>query len=222
MSAKALICATVLLAGALSSEPTRAAYITGAFSGTATGDMNNWNGTHTPFVEPVSGQFSLAMTLPDPGACCPYCCSVSEELGSLTYQGQHLFDVSIQAFGRDISSINNKYWLDSITLAQDGTGQSVRASGGGPYWGWSLTFINSAGGLFHDYDPTTFDPTQVDISQSYATFSDDIRSYQASVSFASLGFDGYPLSVPEPASAGLLALGVLILGCTRRRTRRAI
>ena len=221
MLGRVLICATILLAGSLRSELAHAAYVTGTFSGTASGDRDNWNGTSTPFAEPVSARFSLDMTLPDPGACCPYCCFVSQEPGSLTYQGEHLFDISIQAFGRDISSIDNKYWLDGITLAQDGTGQSVTASGGGPYWGWSLNFVNSQGGLFHDFDPATFDPTHVDIDESYATFSDDIRSYYARVTFDSVGFDGYPVSIPEPASAGLLTLGVLILACTRRRSPRA-
>ena len=216
---RVLIGATILLAGALRSEPAHAVYITGTFGGTASGDMNNWNGTSTPFVEPVSGQFSLDMTLPDPGACCPYCCFVSQEPGSLTYQGEHLLDISIQAFGREISSTGNKYWLDSITLGQDGAGQSVTARGGGPYWGWSLNFINSDGGLFDDFDPATFDPAHVNIEESYATFSDDIRSYYARVTFDTVSFDGSALSVPEPSSVGLLALGALLLASARRKHR---
>ena len=84
---------------------------------------------------------------------------------------------------------------------------------------WTLGLVDPDGGLFRNFDPATFDATQVDIGQSFFNFSDDIRSYRATVAFDSLTIDGHSQQVPEPATLSLLGIGLLLLPLIRRRTR---
>lgn len=108
-----------------------------------------------------------------------------------------------------------------VTWAQDGPGQSVTVTGGGPYAYWTLGLVDPDGGMFRDFDPLTFDPTQVNVGLSYFDFSDDIRTYGATMTFDSLTLDGHTLPVPEPTTLGLFGAGMLLLALTGRRARMA-
>ena len=224
MSTRSFIRVAALLTATLGSQSAWALPITGfsgSFSGTASGNfISRLDGSATPFTEPVTGSFAISTVIPPPYP--DGCCSPPQmEPGYLHYNGWVL-NLSIQAFGREIASNFSDNWPDSVTLAEEGTAQSLSVAGGGPYWGWSMEFVAPGGGLFQDLDPMTFDPTQVDMSRSFATFSDDIRSYGARVSFDSLLFDGYPSQVPEPATLALFGAGLLMLLFTRRGGARTL
>jgi hypothetical protein len=140
------------------------------------------------------------------------------EDGRLFYSA-FVFQFSIHAFDRDISDAGLDYFPNGVTWAEDGPAQSLTVTGGGPYWNWTLGLVDPDGGLFRNFDPATFDATQVDIGQSFFNFSDDIRSYRATVAFDSLTIDGHSQQVPEPATLSLLGVGLLLLPLIRRRTR---
>ena len=212
MSARSIIRLAALLAAILGYQPASAISITGfsgSFTGTATGEFrNNADGTSTPFAEPVTGQFAVDTVIPEEDCCGP----PQLEPGRFHYNGP-VFTFSVQAFGYEIgSSTTMSDGPDSVTLLDDGTEQSFRVTGGGPYWYWTMEFVAPDGGLFQDFDPMTFDPTRIDMSRSFAAFSDNIRSYGALVEFDSLAFDGYPSQVPEPATLGLFGMGLCGMG----------
>lgn len=216
-----LLRVTVLLASALFALPSNAMFITGTFSGVARGNTNNWSdGTTTPFAVPVTGSFSFQTKLP--GGCCPPEVDAVGP-GTVLYRGNPIrFDFTVDVFGQHIGSdVIDDGWEDSIVLAKEGAQQSFRVGGGGPYWYWSMIFVDQDGGLFKNFDPGTFDPRQVDIGASYADFSGDIRSYGAIVDFDTLIFDGYPRPVPEPLTLGLFGAGLLMLVARRRTMPRS-
>jgi hypothetical protein len=218
MSTRSLSCIAALTLAALASPPAAATLITGSFSGIARGEIRDWgDGTITPFAEPVTGRFSFETAIPPPSGCCD---PPIREPGSLFYQGR-LFDFSAHVFDDDTdSALYEGSDYDSVTLLDDGTRQSFGLRGGGPYWYWAMTFVAADGGLFQDFDPESFDPTQVDLGASWADFSGDIRSYGSIVSFDTLVFDGYPALVPEPATFGLFATGLLLMARRKRRCVR--
>lgn len=220
----ALLAAAVSLAGVLGSQTASALSITGfsgTFSGIASGERRNpADDTIIPFMEPVTGWFAVDTVIPPPypeGCCDP----PLVEPGRLSYTAP-VFSFSVQAFGREIGSNIIGSGPDGVTLFEEGTAQSFTVGGGGPYWNWSMGFAAPEGGLFENFDPMTFDPTRVDMSRSFAAFSDDIRSYRAAVAFDSLVFDGYPSQVPEPTTLGLFGAGLLMLGFARRRACRSL
>lgn len=208
------LCTTAMLTGALMALPSEATLITGSFSGIASGESRSWyDGTITSFAVPVTGSFSFETTLPA-GA------EPTVEPGSLSYQG-YLFEFAIHVFDEDIGTEGREgAWEDTVTLLDNGSEQTFRVGGGGPYWYWTISFIDSDGGLFENFDAETFDPGQVDISASFAEFSGDIRSYGATIDFSTLVFDGYPQSVPEPTTLGLFGAGLLVLAVRGRRRPR--
>lgn len=208
------LCATAMLASALPALPSEAMLITGSFSGIASGESTNWfDGTITSFAVPVTGRFSFETSVP----------AAAEPIvqpGSVSYQGS-LFEFAIHVFDEDIGSADREgAWEDTVTLLQNGSEQTFRVGGGGPYWYWTMSFVDPHGGLFDSFDPETFDPGQVNIGASFAAFSGDIRSYSATIDFNTLVFDGYPQSVPEPAALGLFGAGLLVLSIRRRRRPR--
>lgn len=211
---------TTLLASALMALPSYATLITGTFSGVARGETRSWyDGSATSFAVPVTGSFSFETSLPD--GCCPPVVDVLGP-GSVLYQGSPIaFDFAVHVFGGDTGTGEvDDYWQDSIVLLQEDTQQSFDVGGGGPYWYWSMTFVDPDGGLFQNFDPATFDPRQVDIDTSFAEFSGNIRSYGATVDFDTLSFDGYPRSIPEPVTLGLFGVGLFMLAALGRRPQR--
>jgi len=220
MSSRTIICAAAFLLAALSYQSS-AGTIEGSFTGTASGGRDNArNGTYTPYSgEPVTGGFSLNTDLPPPDTGC--CDPPTLEDGKLFYRA-FVFDFSIHAFDHDISNAELDDFPNSVTWADDGLSQSLTVTGGGPYWYWVLGLVDPDGGLFSNFDPATFDATQVDIGKSFFNFSDDIRSYGATVAFDTLTIDGHSLQVPEPATLGLLGLGLLLLPLAKRRTREKL
>ncbi|HEY4365690.1 MAG TPA: hypothetical protein VGN07_00510 [Steroidobacteraceae bacterium] len=209
MTTRSLLCAAAFLAAALASQPAGASFITGSFSGIATGNLNNpANGTQSPFAESVTGTFLFDTTIPPTE---PYSNPPTLADGVFTYSGQFAFDLAVRFMGQDLPGAVLLSGSNHAELVDRGAGQSFTLSSGGPYQYGILSFADPDGRLFSNFDPTTFDPRQVDIGQSFVRFSDNIRLYNATVAFDSLIFDGYPQQVPEPATLGMLALGLLLL-----------
>ena len=221
MSARTFICATAFVLAALVSPAVEAVLLTGTFTGTANGFKSNpWDGTLTPITSPATGSFAFETSLPDTSGWPDYCCAPpTVGPGSLDYDGT-VFEFNVRAFGREVGNQTiGRYWSDSVTMLEEGAQQSFQVRGGGPYWYWSMSFLDPDGGLFRDFNPETFDPRQVDLSRSFAEFSGDIRSYGATISFDTVVFDGYSQAVPEPAPLGLFGAGLLLVALMKRRAR---
>ena len=209
---------TALLAGVLIALPSHAMLITGSFEGIANGQTVSWSdGSITPFAIPITGTFAFETEIPSGS-------QPIVEPGSFSYSGSEgrLFQFATHIFGEDKGSAQVEGgWEDTITLLQEGSQQTLRADGGGPYWYWVMTLVDPDGGLFQNFNPETFDPRQVDLGASFIDFSGDIRSYGAIIKFTTLAFDGYPpQSVPEPTTLGLFGAGLLLFALRRRRAQR--
>jgi hypothetical protein len=211
---RGFLCITAMLTGTLLALPSQATLITGSFSGIASGESRDWyDGTITSFAIPVTGSFSFETAIPSGE-------QPVVEPGSLSFRGQ-MFDFAVYGLDEVLDTKDrDRFGEDTVTLLQNGPEQTFRVGGGGPYWYWRMSFLDPDGGLFANFDPETFDPGQVDIGASFAEFSGDIRSYGATLDFSTLVFDGYPQSVPEPATLGLFGAGLLILAVRRRRAGR--
>ncbi|HEY4365689.1 MAG TPA: PEP-CTERM sorting domain-containing protein [Steroidobacteraceae bacterium] len=208
-----LLCVALVLLAVPSLEPANA--IEGTFSGTASGTINDYDGTQSPFPgEFVTGNFGLSteIPLPYPDGCCD--APVFQD-GSFYYT-PFVFGFGIHAFGRDISNANLDYFPNGVTWADEGRAQSQTVTGGGPYWNGTLGLAAPNGGMFRNFDPATFDATRVDIDHSYFSL-DDIHAYRAVVAFDNLTIDGYSQQVPEPASLGLFGAGLLMFAFASRR-----
>lgn len=125
---------------------------------------------------------------------------------------------SVHGYDLGFAGPSSDGFLADVGLHSDTVSQSLElGSSQGPYWFAAIGFSGPANSLFSNFDLATFNPSQIDLSSAQANFFAG-RDFGGNVLIDGLTFDGYgAVGVAEPATAGLMMAGIVVLLLRRRQ-----
>jgi hypothetical protein len=201
--------ALILLPVLIASRPADATVYTGTFTGIVEGSrINAQDPVNAGNIdgERASGTFSF-----DTDA---YPTFTTATADSTYYFGMPV-SLSFNVHGTSLDFPSSS--SSSLYLNNTGATQGLTATANdGPYWSASVSFGGSS--LFTNNNPSSFNPTSVDVSGSRANFFAG-RDFGGSLRLDGLSFDGFTMSAPAPGSWMLVLPGLAWMGWSVRRRR---